>query len=176
MVIIMHEEQTNTDPSDTQQNPLYETLIKLIPTRHFPRPAAMNAMKHGMNNDYILPCKKEKCFFHEVCEMMRQGMLQDVPYGSPCAMEIATYMDLAEGYALKDYKELDNIQVAMVRSVIMHHIKLNRHAMMTAVEGGVLTRDVPSWNYGGLALSYRYGVGLHKRLLRYVKYLHAADV
>lgn len=152
------------------QNEIYKSLINRIPIRQYHRISAINAVRHGMNNDHILPCRKQSCFYQSLCFLAIEGDLESIPYGEPCAIEFSIYLHLAEGFAIQfEDRQLEPGLVDKLYRLIMIEIKQYRIRGMRSIESGVLERPgVPRWNYKGLNLSYRYSTGLLEHKMKVV--------
>jgi hypothetical protein len=143
-------------------NKLYKALVESMPIKVYSRISAINSIKHGMNHDYLLPCQKENCFYKDLCFIAMENNLKDMSFGEPCPHEFALYLHLAVGYSVyfADRQEEEGL-VKAIFNLIMMKVKLNRSSGMMAIEGGMLPREgIPSWNYKGLSLTYRYSSSL----------------
>jgi hypothetical protein len=141
-----------------ESNALYKASIDLIPVAEYSN-SALNSLKHGMNMDKLLPCRQHSCYYRDLCEFVQTGDVIYTDYGSACPIELAWYLHLSEGYALEFAERQHEEDLAgKLSTLIMERIKSNRVAGMMALEGGIFPRPgIPSWNYKGLSLSYRYG-------------------
>lgn len=128
------------------------------------RIASLNALSSGMNIIGFLPCKRERCFYWTICDYAAEygpETLKNVPYGSPCPVELTKYEWLAHGYAreVSTDTSLDSIH-----ELIIIRLMKDRQMMLSALEGG-LVRQLPN-SKPEVALSFRYRKELNSRFYR----------
>lgn len=101
--------------------------------------SSLNSLTHGLNIYGFLPCKGSRCYFIDMCPVAIQA-LQEIPYGSPCPVELAKYNTMAKC-------------IDADADLIMLNILQDRQRMFLAI-GADITREVNGRQ--SLALGYRY--------------------
>lgn len=149
-----------------RENNLYRRLICTLPVLKYQSASAVNAVKHGMNLDFILPCRAASCYYRPVCPLIHSGFSCQQAYSSPCPWEVGLFLCQAEGLSKEfAYRQNEPGLADHLLRLIMVQIKLQRLSAIRALRGGEFPRPgVPEWNYKGMDLSYRYGLGLHEKM------------
>lgn len=120
------------------------------------RKSSISALKHGARSPGFLRCKREKCFFFDLCDIVSEygpEALREIPYGSPCPLELQKYEYLAYGYTAAITSD-DPMVIDQLYDLIMLRLLQDRVAMLSAIEGNLI-RLLPN-SKQGFALGIRY--------------------
>lgn len=174
-------DEFNNEPTDIinltlyHSNSTYKWLVDNVPVKLYQNASALNSLKHGMTQDNILPCRKQKCYYKDICLFVNENQVEELVIGEPCAHEIALYLHLAEGYvnSFSLNTEAWDIETATrIFTLIMLDIKKYRISGMHVIEGGTFERAGVSYtNYKGMNLSFRYRRGLLENKIKLLEEL-----
>ncbi len=127
------------------------------------RRSSLNSLKHGLATEGFLSCKKEGCYFREVCRFCRSDegrpVFEAMAYGDPCPVEVAYYYDIRRGLAREG--AADDVWAHMWA---MNEVRMMRRRELSAVDAHLLRdvpADVPGYVRSELAVSFRYQDRLH---------------
>jgi len=127
------------------------------------RISALNSLKHGLAAKGFLRCKKETCYFYEVCLLQNteEGIriLDSTDYGDPCPAEMLCYYDVRHGLAREGIGD-----ESWSHAWAMNEVYMMRRRMLSAVDVH-LVRQVPAGCAGYVrpepAVALRYQDRLH---------------
>ncbi|HPC28035.1 MAG TPA: hypothetical protein PKX17_04840 [Candidatus Methanomethylicus sp.] len=122
------------------------------------RKSCLNSLKHGLTIDGFLPCKKEGCYFYEVCGLWHsyegRKILDATTYGDSCPGEVIAYYDIRHGLAREGICD-----ETWAHMWAMNEVHMVRRRMLSAVDVDIV-REVPTGFEGHvrpeLALAFRY--------------------
>ena len=107
--------------------------------------ASLNSTRHGLRAGGFLACKKDRCYFGQLCGLLHieggQNVLESIDYGDPCPLEMEQYIWLKESLD----KELATVGVQyneLSHAYAMTEILMDRCRKLSAIEPG-LVRQVP---------------------------------
>jgi hypothetical protein len=127
------------------------------------RIVGLNPVKHGLTMPGFLPCKKEKCYYFEVCELSKseEGLaaLKELEYGTPCPQEIVIYLNTKK--ALE--KVLGDKSETLPALWAMNEVRMSRRQKYSSVEVSLI-RELPFkgtiFSSPALSLALRYHYNL----------------
>lgn len=153
----------------------YKWLIDNVPVKLYQNASALNSLKHGMTQDNILPCRKQDCYYKDICLFVNENQVEGMVIGEPCVHELALYLQLAEGYVNTFNANTEELYIetaSRIFELIMLDIKKYRISGMHVIEGGTFERPGVSYtNYKGMNLSFRYRRGLLENKIKLLEEL-----
>ena len=126
------------------------------------RIASLNSTKHGLRTGGFLPCKKDRCYFRQLCELLQvegaQSVLESIDYGDPCPIEVEQYVWFRERLD-KELTALGVQDKGLCHVYAMTEILIERCHRLLAIEPD-LVRRVPvkssCYTRPAQAVAFRY--------------------
>lgn len=135
------------------------------------RISSLNSLRHGIFTQHILPCKKERCFYAQICPLCRNKqneILKSIRIGDKCPIEEEYYCKLVNDFRAS-HPDTDLQLTEHEENIIMTMIQIRRAQMFISLNPEIV-RSVPSKFAGykrpALTLALRYRLDLGRKFIK----------
>lgn len=93
---------------------------------------SVNSLKHGITSNTLLRCRKEHCFYYDICYIKEE--LAEYPYGEVCPIEYAKMQSIKESYE-KEFCRANRKQKEIIKDLVIVDLKKMRINNLIAITG-----------------------------------------
>lgn len=141
------------------------------------RNSSLNSLRHGIFTQHILRCKKERCFYAQLCPLCQNDQnehLAAIKVGDACPLEAKHYQALADELMLNKQNNSRDLS-ELEKEMIMTTLQIRRAQMLISLNPEI-ERSIPSkypgYNRPALTLGIRYRLELGRKLVKQLTQLY----